>query len=703
MSTEQGTRAPLVPVFAALIAVALVIADRLAIATFPAWVLLGVAGVGIAGAIILTLLQENGTSGWARVVLQRIITLAGAGAWAFWADVTGWNGATVLSLLGGTVALALLGAVCQVPAAAGTWAAHQVPAVVDEPEPDWRPRELVIWEQIIRRVTKLPVVVLSLTHWDRANDGMDLVVQLPAEMGTTAADLAPKAGNIAASAGLPRGCVIEVEDGDHQGVAILHVMLRNALATDQAAPLHVEPTSPASINDTFPVMSTARGDLLSICLRIATTVLGGTTGSGKTTLLHRIIMFLARCTDALIWVVDYNGGGVARPWIKPYLSGEAEKPVVDWVATTDDEAAVMVAVASAIARDRKSNPEAERRKEVANDTVLPVDERMPAIVILVDEGGEVKAEPGVLAMLALEGLTKVGRIGRAEGVRTIMSILRGTSDLLEKGLRVVSGNRLCLRMLEHGEYEHVLGATPPKANLGEVAGLGFIRLASMPRPVLARTVNVDLASMRRHAIATARLRPDLDEYALAVAARISPREVMGNKEPAATLLQLPALRDCLTGRAYIGRWERYRAQLDGSGDQPATSSEREAEFTNMGGDQGGRFGDWGALAASATPAAAQHVVEPDAATAGGTVIPFRRRGEQQPAPAPAAPLTAREQILALVRDAGADGVATGELVKVVGAVPSRVHELIKELREAGTIGRNGAGHNVLAQYAQQIG
>src|SRR5262249_24225717 len=143
-------------------------------------------------------------------------------------------------------------------------------------------------------------------------------------------------------------------------------------------------------------------------------------------------------TDCLIWVVDTNGGGVATPWLEPWARGEANIPVIDWVAPTDEEAAVMVAVAAAIAKDRKTSPEANRRKRAANSMILPVDADLPAILVLTDEGGEVRQSVSLLGQLAATGISRLAQIGRAEAVRVVMSVLRGTADLLDKGMRVMA-------------------------------------------------------------------------------------------------------------------------------------------------------------------------------------------------------------------------------------------------------------------------
>lgn len=710
---EQGTQANWLPVYAALISIVLVIVDRFDILPGMRWWWFTIAAVVATGlSVLLTLIQSSirGNTGWLRVIAHRATTMISAGVWATWADLVGWTSGLILWGSVGVVALAALGLVCQTPAAEG-----RIPEVQHAPsgDHDISPRTPAgpTYQTVIRSVTRLPAVVTSWEPWDNRDDGLRLFVSLPAEQGTTAAELAPKAGNIGAGARLPRGCNVRVLDSDLQGVVIVDVMLRNTLTDSTAA--YVEPTGPASINDDFPVLTTPRGEMLSICLRIFSMIIGGTVGSGKTTLLHRIIMWLARCTDAVVWVVDLNGGGVADPWISPWAEGRASKPVIDWLADSEEEAAVMVAVARAIAVDRKANPEAKRRKKAVNETVLPVDSTMPALVVLTDEGGEVRQAASLFGQLAGQGISRLAQIGRAEGVRTVMSVLRGTADLADKGLRVVSALRLCLRMEEHDEYTHVLGANPGRTELEGAVGAGFLRTATITRPVLGRTVNVDLAGIDRHAVAVGDLRPDLDDYALRAAARITPKDVLAGRNPLPEQMNHPAMRDAAAGRAYAGRWDRYRAKMSAAYDAEAEAVDQVATSslapTAMPASVKTSFLEsWGAQvmgpgAGIAPQPAPSTPVTPPVAAGGGNVIQLFGDRTKQHASATAAPAepTAREQILALVRATGATGIATSDIERQVGAARSRVMDLLKALREQGKIEKNGAGLYVLARAGSQ--
>lgn len=669
--------------------VAAVIAQRAGLAPFTPLLIPVVALFGLAVALVGTLIQHaehGGGHGWVRVYVFRVMLALAAGSWSTWAVLAGWQEPVSVSLGCGALGLFALAHLCRTPQRLRR-------EVVQQDEgPDRRPKVIRVWEARIRQITKQKVTVTSVEPWSNPEDGMRLLVELPADTGMTTADLAAFTDRLQHAARLPQGCAVRVLESNRQGTAVLDVMLRDCLCDEVTID---EGTTAASINDEFTVMTSPRGERLNICLRIFSMIVGGTVGSGKTTLLHRIIMRLARCVDALIWVVDTNGGGVAESWISPWARGEASRPVVDWVADNEDEAAVLVSVAAAIAKDRKTNMEATRRKKAANADVLPVDTKMPAIIVLTDEGGEVRQARSLLGQIAAEGITRLAQIGRAEGVRVIMSVLRGTADLLDKGLRTNAAIRLCLRMEEEGEYDHVLGANPGRTRLLHT-GSAYLRRQLDPKPIFGRTVNVPRDARERHAIACADLRPELDERGQQVAAKVRPRDVTG-KDPAPEIAALPVMQDVAGGRAYSGRWERYAAKLAEMrgeelpdiepGDQepqaPAESSPPPATSGT------GALDAWAAAVNGPAPAPAVQRSSVDLNDQAAVDAEARRLlgalEEPDTSPPPGSAGTARERILAMVDEAGPEGISAGDIEKSAGVARSRSQQILKELREEGLI------------------
>jgi hypothetical protein len=481
------------------------------------------------------------------------------------------------------------------------------------------------------------------------------------------------------------------------------VMLRNT-STD-AVDLN-DDYSPASVYDEFPVMVGPQSELLQVCLRQQSMVVGGAPESGKTTLLHRIILFLARCVDAVIWVVDTNGGGLAAPWLRAWATGQTDRPIIDWVADTDDEAAVLVACATAIVKDRKTSPEATRRKRLADDNILPVDTRLPAIVVLNDEGGEVRQAISALGQIADAGMSRLAQIGRAEGGRLVKSVLRATADMLDKGMRVCANIRICLRMTESDEYQHVLDASPPKGLNLAMRGDGLLRRGGIDvRPLRGRTINMLPSQIEEASIACADLRPDLDDRAQQVAARIRPRDVLGGRNPDGypDLIGLPVMRDVIAGRAYEGRWERYAPRLAAIRGEELDLPEPVEEPAGPGPAvpvvaEGSKL----AQLIASTGVASQVAVQPERAAVDVT---DQERVDQEfarlTADMPVTKLTTREHIVAILRDKHPDPLMSqeiGEQLSARGAAVSRTYrqDVLAKMLKAGELVQGGDGRYGLA-------
>ncbi|MFC0504194.1 hypothetical protein [Micromonospora costi] len=559
MNEQQGSRpsgATWVPAWTIVVLVLAAVLREGTERGNQSWILaIGAGALGLLLTGLITAATDRGIA-----LAHRLAAVVGCSYWMTLVAYSGWSLTRTVAVLVGAGALFILEAIFA-PAVAVAQVVQQqtVTPVVHQEQTD----EEAAWQALLRRLAKAPITVRGVRPWaDAPQDGMQVHIDLPEGLTVKKLSDSTLADDVAGAVKLPQGCVVRILDADHQGAAILDVMLRDCLADER---LISEPTTAASIYDEMDVATTPRGEPMTVCLREKGMIVGGTTGSGKTTLLHRIIMRLARCIDALIWVIDPNGGGVAGPWLTPFARGEVDTPTIDWVAEDEVEAAVMCAIAIAIAKDRKTNRFSMRRKRQANTTVLPVDKDMPAIVIITDEGGEIRQAIGLLAALVDQYIARIAQIGRAEGVRVIQSVLRGTSDLLEKSLRAVQGIRVCLRMDEEGEYDHVLGKNPGRVRLLHKGSAFIYRTDRDYRPVLGRTVNVDIASIERHAIATAHLRPKLDDRGKLIASRVTLADVLDGRDPNdakfAPLLGIPVIDDVLAGVAYENRWKRKAAML----------------------------------------------------------------------------------------------------------------------------------------------
>lgn len=449
--------------------------------------------------------------------------------------------------------------------------------------PPGRTRQEEDMQALLRRLSKTSISVIKIDPWETPDDGIDIRVSLIE--GMEPRDLADLCGKIQSSPQLrlPQGCVVTVLDGGYQCEAIIRIMLRDCLKDHILLDDHEIP-APASINDPFPLMRSPQGNWFMVCLRIFCMVIGGTTGSGKTTLLNRVIAYLARCTDALIWVIDFNGGGLGAPWNLPFEEGKTNKPIIDWLGDTEEESAVIMACAKGVAKGRKTDREAVQMRRDAGTNVLPVSPRKPAIVVITDEGGEVRQAASVLGQIVCSQISSLAQIGRETGVRVIMSVLRGTADLLDKALRAVCSIRVCLRMDEEGEYDHVLGRNPGRVRLMHTGSAWVYRTTQDYRPVVGRSVDVPPTFIEQHAIACANLRPELDQAGQAICANIKLGDVFVGRDPTnyEELLDHPALLDVADGTAYTRRHQRRAERLAAieRGEDPDTTAGRLAATTD---------------------------------------------------------------------------------------------------------------------------
>ena len=574
------------------------VATALACRTIPGIPAVAPAAAGTLLALVTYAVRYNRTTP-ARAAITALFVAAGS----IWASVAAAAGITALGsvvlavgvAIGTMVMLALPIPLTQeelealAAAEAAAHAAAEAAAAAADPNyglPPGRTRQEEDMQALLRRLSRTNIAVIKIEPWETQDDGMDIRVSLVE--GMEPRDLVDLCGKIQSSPQLrlPQGCVVTVLDGDYQCEAVIRIMLRDCLKDHILLDDHEIP-APASINDPFPLMRSPQGNWFMVCLRIFCMIVGGTTGSGKTTLLNRIIAYLARCTDALIWVIDFNGGGLGAPWNRPYEEGKASKPIIDWLGDTEEESAAIMACAKGIAKGRKTDREAVQMRRDAGTNVLPVSPRKPAIVVITDEGGEVRQAANVLGQIVCSQISSLAQIGRETGVRVIMSVLRGTADLLDKALRAVCSIRVCLRMDEEGEYDHVLGRNPGRVRLMHTGSAWIYRTTQDYRPVVGRSVDVPPAFVEQHAIACASLRPELDQAGQAICANIKLIDVFAGRDPGnyQDLLDHPALVDVVNGTVYARRHQRRAERLaaiergedpNSPAGQPATTTDAPA-------------------------------------------------------------------------------------------------------------------------------
>lgn len=359
-----------------------------------------------------------------------------AGGWTTWAMTTGpltWAAAGTLTALGvGIGAMASNAAAHEEAAEEERLSADAQAAVADL---DAKRRAIAReWEARIARVTGVQVRVFAVDFWE-SGAGYSLAAELP---GGRATWRNIQAGNraLAADARLPLGCTVGVEEGDLQGRVVLDIGTRNVMVDLINYP---DDYSPLSLLTGVPWGFRPSGEEISVYLREACALILGPPGSGKSTFLDAILAGFARCTDVLTFVIDLKGGAVGIPWLRPYLEAEGliapvpgtdaapagTRPGVDWLASTPEEAVLMLETLLLINEARQQ--QYQTLLATNNTNLLPISRKLPQIQVIVDEGAEALAagrQDPVRKQLG-ELIRKGMRTTRAMGIRFILTAVDG--------------------------------------------------------------------------------------------------------------------------------------------------------------------------------------------------------------------------------------------------------------------------------------
>lgn len=494
------------------------------------WVPLGVTGAALALVTAVWLYRqaehrsrppyadEEVTPG--RALPYRLGCVAAGGMWSTWVAVLGYSpGAWIALVLGGLTLAAVspLFAPRTPPRVDPAQLAALLPPsgaaqVVDPLMAKWRQLlDLVL----LVRDGKPGTTVSKIEHWDRKT-GYSVHGLLPAGSRHTYRSIAEETAGLASSLRLPKGCPIKVDEGPHQGAFVIKVSTVNDLDTMIAFPLDLRRRS---ATEDFAIGIHRDGSLAMIDFYQSSAVVVGMRGSGKTGVMQSMTATAVQCVDGLVWHVDLNGGSISAPWVSAWANGQADRPAVDWAATTAGEAIRMATVGLAIAKDRKSRFQHLLLNE--DTDVLPLSPEVPAILIIVDEGAEMFGEDATPeAVQAATMLRELQRIGRAMCVNVIFSVMRGTRDCVPAGMKKLTAVKVVMAVDDDGEIAYVLDWTKGlRADDLTAKGSGFLRRDKAP-PEMFKGYWLSPANRRRISIETAPWRPQLDRAGQGVGGRI---------------------------------------------------------------------------------------------------------------------------------------------------------------------------------------
>ncbi|MGW3623198.1 hypothetical protein [Streptomyces sp. NPDC000880] len=389
----------------------------------PGWAL----AVGAAGAIGHTVSSLRERLSARTIAMRAASWLIGAG-WTTWAMTTGpltWAALGSLATIGVGIGAAARSTLLYEEARELEAIAADERQVARELSAERR-AIAAEWVDRVQRVCGITLRVLAVEMWPTGT-GFTIDAELPAG-GTTYDKIAGQSAALSADARLPHGCTAAASPGIHQGRVLLDVTTVNVLAEEVTYPTDY---APLSVHTGIPWGLRTNADEIRAYLREQCALVVGPTGSGKTNMVHTILAGFARATDVLTWVIDLNAGSAGLPWVRPAMdgeSGEEMRPGVDWLAASHDEAMLMLDAAVKVAKHRKMAYQDLMSK--ANTDLLPISDRIPQIMIVIDEGAEILASSDKQSRKLAEKILEVIRIARAMGIRTVLTALGATGAVL---------------------------------------------------------------------------------------------------------------------------------------------------------------------------------------------------------------------------------------------------------------------------------
>ncbi|MET8435359.1 hypothetical protein ABZV61_21740 [Streptomyces sp900116325] len=406
----------------------------------PGWAL----AVGAAGAIGHTISSLRERLSGRTIAMRSASWLIGAG-WTTWAMATGpltWAAIGSLATIGVGMGAAARSTLLYEEARELEAIAANERQVARELSAERR-AIAAEWVDRVQRVCNITLRILAVEIWPTGT-GFTIDAELPPG-GTTYDRIAQHSAALSADARLPHGCTAVASQGIHQGRVLIDVTTVNVLSEERTYPSDY---SPLSIYTGIPWGYRTNAEEICVYLREQCALVVGPTGSGKTNMVHVILAGFARTTDVLTWVIDLNAGSAGLPWVRPALDAngtpvDGVRPGIDWLASTYEEAVLMLDAALAVGLRRKvayQDLMAER-----NTDQLPISAKIPQIMLVVDEGAEILTSTDRRMKELAKKILEVIRMLRAMGIRTVLTALGATGSVLGNlMIRREAKARVCL-------------------------------------------------------------------------------------------------------------------------------------------------------------------------------------------------------------------------------------------------------------------
>jgi len=366
-----------------------------------------------------------------------------AGAWGLWT----WD-AIGAWLAGVTVMIPL-----------GIAAVHQddggrEPLAIEMAEPEKDPDQEVMdqFEYMFSELGAEKVIVLAV---EETTGGRVLQLRLPNSGRVTIDTLRSLTPQIEVILEMAPGTV-GFETAANSALVIMRLREKDSLSGSRTLTPDLRIST---VNEAFPVGDQEDGSLNLISVRERHGFGVGTTGSGKSNLVNIFVDQLSHCVDTVIWMIDMKGGRAARPWFQAWSEGRADAPPIDWLATTREEAAMMMeAILAAV--------EIRMRSGIGMNKIVPSG-TMPQIELICDEMADLLgSERGTRTEVGDDAKTNswfigkaeiIGQKGRSEAVGSMWFTQRGTNSMSGSGdLKSLCELRIALKPATSGDLQWVI-------------------------------------------------------------------------------------------------------------------------------------------------------------------------------------------------------------------------------------------------------
>jgi hypothetical protein len=454
----------------AIVTVAVLAAAWLIPVRVPLWEMSGVMAV-ISGVIWWVTVRITGSLGLAGWLLGWGVTLT---AWFTTARLVGvWSSEILTALVLAFVILTPFG-----PAAIANYRAmgRLEAAARERDRGDAEKRK---WETMF---TRLGVRNMRITAIYRHPTGLQVAGQLGSATDkdgvVTFERIKALAPQVAVDRKLPPGAVY-FEEGETADLFTMHLRTLIGKRPVEFLPDYREP---ATINKPLGVGKHDNGQEFKALFREVAVMIVGVRDSGKSNLMSVLIAQIARCPDALIFVIDLKGGRMARPWLVPWLLGKSPRPVIDWLATTREEAVIMLDALIAAGQARAEDGE-------GGEKITP-SRANPAVFLFVDETaimtGHGIRENNISNSKIATKLAVIAETFRSEAIDPVVAALRSNVDIMgSTALKAQSTLRFGLRVNEPQDGQSVFPNDEAAAKaLSKITeqGAGMARVGSRITP-----------------------------------------------------------------------------------------------------------------------------------------------------------------------------------------------------------------------------